>query len=282
MAPEQVADAVERLWPQRLAVVLQPQKLGGRAVVAQPAAGVALAGGMDHPSDDQRAGDAPVAALDVEAVEDFGEAEVVEGLEVQALAADGARVLVLQGIEVDGGDVGLARLFQQRVCAEPLGPELGDDILGCSLHVRLAFEQRRSAVKQRLGEVGDGLPLLARQRIVGAEIEQRPVAHLVADALGEHEAMASDRLAGLIGVRPGCLDVHGGAVSARPVSHTRRARRLARGVSTQTQSPGPTIGFQDHEWQMGVRGLSAPTSSGSARENRLGQARMVEKSANLG
>ena len=123
---------------------------------------------MDHPGDDQRAGDAFVAALDVEAVEDFGEAEVVEGLEARALAADRARVLVLQGIEVDGGDLGLARLF---------------------LH--------------RLGAFGDVLPLLARHRIVGAEIKQRPVAHLVADALGEHEPMASDRLAGLVGVRPG-------------------------------------------------------------------------------
>ena len=197
MAPEQVADAVERLAPQRLAVALQPQELGGRAVAAEPAAGVTLAGGMDHPGDDQRAGDAPFAALDAQVVEDVGEAEIVEGLETQALAADGARVLVLQGIEVDGGDFGLARLLLHRLDAEPPGPELGDHVLGCGLHVRRGFEQRGLAAKQRLGELGDGLPLLTGHRIVGAEIEQRPVAHPVADALGEHEAMASDRLPAL-------------------------------------------------------------------------------------
>ncbi len=255
VAPEQVADAAERLAPQRLAVPLQPQELGGRAVVAEPAAGVTLAGGMDHPGDDQRAGDAPVAALDIEAVEDCGEAEIVEGLEAQALAADGARVLVLQGVEVDGRDFGLARLFLQRLDAEPPGPEPGDDVLGCGLHVRLGFEQGRAAVEQRLGESGNFAPFLLRHRIAGAEIEQRPVAHLVADASGEHEPMASDRLASLVGVCPGCLDVHCGTVSARPVSHTRRARRLATGISIYPQGPGPTICFQGHErqiWRLGV------------------------------
>ena len=101
---------------------------------------------MDHPGDDQRARDAPFAALDAQVVEDVGEAEIAEGLETQALAADRARVLVLQGIEVDGGDVGLARFFLHRPGAEPPGPELGDDVLGCGLHVRRGFEQRRAAV----------------------------------------------------------------------------------------------------------------------------------------
>ena len=110
VAPEEVADAVERLAPQCLAVALQVEKFGGRTVAAQPAAGLPLAGGMDHPGDDQRAGDAPFAALDAPVVEDVGEAEIVEGLEAQALAADRARGLVLQGIEVDGGNVGLAVL----------------------------------------------------------------------------------------------------------------------------------------------------------------------------
>ena len=107
VAPEEVADAVERLAPQCLAVALQVEKFGGRTVAAQPAAGLPLAG------------DAPFAALDAQVVEDVGEAEIVEGLEAQALAADRARGLVLQGIEVDGGDVGLARLFLRRFGAAP-------------------------------------------------------------------------------------------------------------------------------------------------------------------
>ena len=248
VAPEEVADAVERLAPQRLAVALQLQELGGRAVAAEPAAGVPLAGRMHHPGDDQRGCDAPVATLDIQAVEDFGEAEIVEGLEAQALAADRSRVLVLQGIEIDSGDLGLARLFLDRLGAEPPGPELGDDVLGCGLHVRRGFEQGRAAEEQRLGEIGDDLPLLLRHRIVGAEVEERPVAHLVADTPGEHEAVASDRLAVLVGVGLGGLDVHGAAVCACPVAHTRRARRLASGISTRAQKswphnslPGPPI-----------------------------------------
>ncbi len=53
-------------------------------------------------------------------MEDFGEAKIAEGLEAQTLAADRARGLVLQGIEGDGGDVGLARLFLHRFAAAPL------------------------------------------------------------------------------------------------------------------------------------------------------------------
>ncbi len=44
---------------------------------------------------------------------------------------------------------------------------------------------------------------------MGAEIEQRPVAHPVADALGEHQPVASHGLAVLVGVGPGGLDVQG-------------------------------------------------------------------------
>ncbi len=145
VAPEQVADAVERFAPQRLVVALQPQELGGRAVVAEPAAGVTLAGGMDHPGDDQRARDAPFAALDAQVVEDVGEAEIVEGLEAQALAADGARVLVLQGIEVDGGDFRLARLFLHRLDAEPPGPEFGRRRLAALHESSASRASKRSA-----------------------------------------------------------------------------------------------------------------------------------------
>ncbi len=113
----------------------------------------------------------------------------IEGLEAHALAADRARDFVLQGIEVDGGDVGLARIFLHRLDAEPPGPEPGDDVLGCGLHVRRGFEQRR------IGELSNFAPFLLRHRIVGAEVEERALPDFVADALREHEAMAADGLA---------------------------------------------------------------------------------------
>ncbi len=162
---------------------------------------------MDHPGDNQRARDAPFAALDAQVVEDVGEAEIVEGLEAQALAADRARGLVLQGIEVDGGGFGLARLFLHRLDAEPPGPEPGDDVLGCGLHVRRGCEQRRAAVEQRLGALSNFAPFLLRHRIVGAEVEERALPDLVADALREHEAMTADGLA-VGGVGFGCPDEH--------------------------------------------------------------------------
>ncbi len=79
VAPEEGADAVERLAPQSLAVALQIEKLGGRTVAAQPAAGLTRAGGVNHPGDDQRARDAPFAALDAHVVKDVGEAEIHRG-----------------------------------------------------------------------------------------------------------------------------------------------------------------------------------------------------------
>ncbi len=55
VAPEKGADALKRLAPQRLAVAVQRKKRGARTAAAQSAAGLARAGGMDHPGDDQRA-----------------------------------------------------------------------------------------------------------------------------------------------------------------------------------------------------------------------------------
>ena len=55
VAPEKGADVVKHLAPQRLAVAGQRKKRGGRTVAAPPAAGLACAGGIDHPGDDQRA-----------------------------------------------------------------------------------------------------------------------------------------------------------------------------------------------------------------------------------
>ena len=68
--------------------------------------------------------DAPFAALDAPVVEDFGEAGIAEDLEAQALAADRARGLVLQGIAGDGGDVGLAHFFLLRFAVAPLALSL--------------------------------------------------------------------------------------------------------------------------------------------------------------
>ena len=198
---------------------------------------------MDHPGDDQRGRDAPVAALDAQAVEEVGEAEIVEGLEAQALAADRARVLVGQRVEIDGGDVGLALRLLRRAGTEPLGPELGDDVLGCGLHIRPGVQQRRAVVEQGFDEFGDLLPLFARERVVGPQIEERPVANPVADALGEHQPVASDGLPGLVGVGLGGLDVHGAGVGEGFVANTRTLARLASRISIYNVSPGPTFGF---------------------------------------
>ncbi len=118
MAPEKSADALKRL-----AVAVQRKKRGGRTVAAQPAAGLARAGGTTLLAT-INARDAPFAALDAPVMEDFGKAGIVGDLEAQALAADRARGLVLQGIEGDGGDVGLARLFLHRFAANPLALSL--------------------------------------------------------------------------------------------------------------------------------------------------------------
>ncbi len=187
--------------------------------------------------------DAPFAALDAPVVEDFGEAGIAGGLEAQALAADRARRLVLQGIEGDGGDVGLARLFLHRFGAPP-GPEPGDDVLGSAGTSGAASSSGGRPWSSASARAVTSLPLLARDRIVGAEIEQRPVAHPVADALGEHQPVASDGLAVLVVWVLGALMYRARAKGWRCVAQTRAPARLARGISTQRQSPGPTKDFR--------------------------------------
>ncbi len=91
----------------------------------------------------------------------------------------------------------------------PPCPEPGDDVLGSAGTSGAASSSGGRVWSSAAARSVTSLPLLARDRIVGAEIEQRPVAHPVADALGEHQPVASDGLAVLVGVGPGDLDVQG-------------------------------------------------------------------------
>ncbi len=174
MAPEKSADAVKRL-----AVAVQLKKRGGRTVAAQPAAGLARTGGIDHPGDDQRAM-RPSRPLMPRSWRISAKPGIAEGLEAQALAADRARGLVLQGIAGDGGDVGLARLFLHRFAANPPGPEPGDDVLGSAGTSGAASSSGGRVWSSASARAVTSLPLLARDRIVETEIEQRPVVHPVA------------------------------------------------------------------------------------------------------
>ena len=207
VSPQQVAHAVKCLARQGLVVAFETEKLGCRAVVAQPAATLALAGGVRHPRNDQRLGDARVAALDPEAMEGIGEAEIVEGCKAQPLAARHARVLVVERVEVDGRDVVFAVRGFGRVAVQPLGPELGHDVLGCGADLGRGLEQRQLAVEHCLDEVGDILPVLAGHRIVGAEVEQCLLFDLVPGSFGSHEAIAVGGFA-VGAVCFGCSDVH--------------------------------------------------------------------------
>ena len=101
------------------AVTLQTRKSGGCTVTAHPATVSPLAGGIDHSGDNQSGCNAPVMALDVQVVEDIGETEIVERLEARSLAADRRQVLMRQAVEADGGEIGTARLFAQRLGVEP-------------------------------------------------------------------------------------------------------------------------------------------------------------------
>ena len=240
MAPEQVADAVERLAPQRLAVAFQLEKLGGprcrggasgwcpRSLVGWTILATISAVAMR-----------PSRPLMPQIVEDVGEAEIVEGLEAQALAADGARGSRAPGYR--GPTVATSGLRASSCIAStrnPPGPELGDNVLGCGLHVRRGFEQGRAAVEQRLGESSNFAPFLLRHRIVGTEVEKRALPDLVADALREHEAMAADRLA-FGGVGLGCPDEH----VARHVLRRGGSRYVGFGGGVKGNLPQSTISW---------------------------------------
>ena len=94
---------------------------------------------------------------------------------------------------------------------------------------------------------------------MGAEIEQRPVAHPVADALGEHQPVASDGLDVLVGVGPGGLDVQGAGKGLAMCCPDTRAGARVKGDIDATTKSWPHKRFPDtHIHHIEVQAMEEP------------------------
>ena len=164
MAPEQVGGAVELVEGKRAGAFEAEQLEGGGAGV-EPVAGGALGGGLEHAGEDEGGGDAGVAGGGAGGFESVAESELVEGVEGEALGADGADVGVVEGIEVNGGEVvaGMEGAALEEAAVDALGE---GEQWGVG---RFEGKLGGIAVEDELDELG---PALGRDIKVGTEVEE--------------------------------------------------------------------------------------------------------------
>ena len=139
--PQQIADAIELVEADRLAA-FQAEQFESRAVVLQPAQGLALARGVNHARNDQGACDPGVAAADAEHPQYLGEPELLEGRGGEAFASRRTDPLMVEGVEVD-------RRGRPR-SVDVAAPELRDDPFrgGAEVSARKAGRNRRGGLRQ--------------------------------------------------------------------------------------------------------------------------------------
>ena len=100
--PQAVAEAMQLVVGGRLAVI-EAQQFQRGAAPGQPSLGRALGGRLQHAGGNEGASEARVAVGEAGVAQDGGEAQLSESGEGEALAADGARGVVAEGVQQDGG-----------------------------------------------------------------------------------------------------------------------------------------------------------------------------------
>ena len=209
--PGQGADAVERLARQRPAVCFEAKQFGQGAVALQPAAGLPLAGGMDHPRRDKRGGNARVRQAEPAGEKNAREAEILQRLEADPFRPDRHRVLVLHAVQIRLGDrrVGLA--------GQPhaFRPQLPSQALRVLLH-RLRFSKKRWSPGQDLfGPLGNAQPQLAGRVPASAQVQQRPLADPAVHPVVAYQPMGPARPSRLVGMGLGGLEEHASLLPPR-------------------------------------------------------------------
>ena len=162
---EPVADAVE-LGQGRRRGGGQAEQFEGGGVLAEPGVGLAFGGGMQHAGEDEGDGDAGVAGGQAEVLEGVGEAQFAEGVEGEAFGPDGAHEAVVEGVEVDEGEVVVGGVGQGGE-AEAVGDLLGGaEQVGIGLEEGVWPERMDSIRSQRAGQssgaTGNCAPRLSR------------------------------------------------------------------------------------------------------------------------
>ena len=223
MLPELVADAVQLL--QRGGPAVQAEHFPSGTGVGQPAVRGALAAGLEHAGDQQGEGDAGVAVADAAGAQRVRQAELLEGVQRQAFAADRARAAVPDGVEMHGGQV----VVGSRVGIEADRFEVRGDAPGEGEQLGVGGHERRLVGAQVLDERHEGGPVALGHGELGAEVEQGDLAGCA--ALGAHtvgEAEGVVLLPGGVAAGSGvdAADVHSGtSVAGRVGEQTAKTAR---------------------------------------------------------
>ena len=147
---------------------------------------------MQHPRRHDGAGDAGVAVAEADLLQSLAEAEVLQGLQADALAADRARVLVLEAVEVD-----LRRPRRRLRLLQAARAQLAGDGLRRCVQFGVRLQQAHLAGHLHLRQMAELAPALPGHGESGAEVGQGDLADLPADSLGFDEAVAAGGLPAL-------------------------------------------------------------------------------------
>ena len=205
--PEQVGGAVQLTQRQRLGP-FQAEQLEGRRGACEPGVGRVFGRGMDHAGDDQRRGDGGVAGGHTLRPQGVLQAQLIQGVQREALAADGADPRVLQGVEVHGD--GLLGRGVEAPQAQRLG-----DAFGFAEQSGIGLQQAGLARAQRLHQQHQLRPTLRGHGEAGSQVEQRALADLRAGADRLHESERGVAAAVVAGAGCGLADEHNPSMAQR-------------------------------------------------------------------
>ena len=165
---------------------------------------------MQHLRHHQRRRDPRIPAPHPLLVEQVPKAQFLQPRQTDPLPAHRAGVVVLQRIEVHRRHRPLPTPSLRLLRPQAHGAQPAHQILGRRLDVRGHRQHRPSARQQHLGHQSHIPPLLLRNRIVHAQVQQGLLADLVADSYRAGQAVTVRGFTAL-GVGLGGADIHGGA-----------------------------------------------------------------------
>ena len=168
------------------------EQLAEAAALLQPAMRLALGGRVGHAPDDDAGRRCAQRAIDTQAGQQVRQADLVERPQTQLLDADAAGADQAQRVDVDPLDVG--RCAGRHARLGTAGEQLRGDALRFLLDGGRAVGRQRCLAVEYVGDAGaQQRPVSLGNVEVAPEVEQRALAHGVAEAFGvDHSARPCD------------------------------------------------------------------------------------------
>ena len=199
MLPEPVARAVQ-LAEGRRPGRIEAEQFEESGLGAQPGLGGALGGGMDHAGGDEGGGQGGGARGKPLAQQGGAKVQGIQGEKSNAFGADGAVAGILEGLQVNGGEVGIVE-------GQALDEQVMD-ALGALEQLGVGGDEGLLAGGEVLDQLDEPGPEGFGHGEVGAEVEQVDLADAAGGADGADEAEGGVVAAGLAGAGADLADEH--------------------------------------------------------------------------